>query len=170
MEPVADNVHSRFEKLRGAKMIFISRQIMPNRPIDKALVIELSKVVFENIHNAKIYLKLESYDAAAIVLRIAAASNGDGGISEAQLVRELGFSRATMNRVINRLIDTHHIKVIPNETPRRFVYNFDFVVSTYGNDWMEKRAELHRSLIDRCVASLNAVFALLRDSHFEKRK
>lgn len=140
------------------------------KPIkEKAIDIQLSKLVFGNIQDVKTYLKLDSYDRAVIVIKIMSESESGYGMSELQLVRELNFSRATMNRILNRLVDIGAIKVVPGIKPRRYVYNFNFGTSTYGDNWVEERDGLRKRISERCVRTLLCIFYAWRHSQFEKR-
>ncbi len=143
---------------------------MRNKNDNKAVHIKLAEMSFDNIHNVKIQLKLDSYDSAAVVLRIAAASgvgDGGGGISEAQLSSELDFTRATMNRIVNRLIDTRHIVVVSGTSPRRFEYNFEFLNLVYGDSAVSVRSNLANEIIEGSISTLLTIFKIWQSSQFE---
>jgi predicted transcriptional regulator len=136
----------------------------------KFVHIGISEMIFDNVNAVKKYLKLDSYDAAVVVLRVAAASGKNGGISEAQLARELSFTRATMNRIIKRLTDTGHIVMVPRSSPRHYRYNFEFGNATYGDEAQRERALLANTIIDKNIAGLLTIIGDWKASQFENKK
>jgi DNA-binding MarR family transcriptional regulator len=73
---------------------------------DNTIAVEIADLIFDNIDSVKTHLNLDSYDTTAVVMRITAASDGEGGVSEAKLAQQLNITRPTMNRIIRRLLDT----------------------------------------------------------------
>lgn len=134
---------------------------------DKSVSVALAALTFGNITNIKKYLNLESYDAVAVVLRVASASGGDDGLAEAQLSTELGISRPTVNRMLKRLVDTQHLVVIKGSSPRRCVYRFEFPQDHYGDDAKRKRHGLQKKMLDRTVRHMLSVYRIWEAAHFD---
>lgn len=135
---------------------------------DNTIAVEIADLVFDNIDSVKRHLNLDSYDTTAVVMRITAASDGEGGISEAKLAQQLGITRPTMNRIIRRLLDTQHIRAISNTSPKKYAFNFDYRPAQSATNSKREKMNLHRSVIDRCVAALLAIFWSFEEYQFEK--
>jgi predicted transcriptional regulator len=129
---------------------------------------ELSEMIFDTVNLARTYLDLEDYDSTIVVLRISAASGGEGGITERKLSDELRFSRSSMNRILLRLMDLGHIAAIPNTSPRRFVYTNKRAIELHGATESMKRRQAHVDVINRAIASLLTVFWKMQDSQLDQ--
>lgn len=135
---------------------------------DNTIAVEIADLVFDNIDSVKRHLNLDSYDTTAVVMRITAASDGEGGISEAKLAQQLGITRPTMNRIIRRLLDTQHILAISNTSPKKYAFNFDCRLAQSATNSKREKMNFQRSVIDRCVAALLAIFWSFEEYQFEK--
>lgn len=134
---------------------------------DNTIAVEIADLIFDNIDSVKTHLNLDSYDTTAVVMRITAASDGEGGVSEAKLAQQLNITRPTMNRIIRRLLDTRHILAISDTSPKKYIFNFDYEPAQSKSDSKRAKLNFQRSVIDRCVAALLAVFWSFERYQFE---
>jgi predicted transcriptional regulator len=143
--------------------------MIENRTQDDEIGTELSDFLFDSINLARNYLGLEDYDSTVVVLRISAASGAEGGLTERQISDELQFSRSTVNRILQRLMDLGHIEAISNTSPRRYVYTNKRALQLYGETEGRRRRQAHVDVINRSIAALLTIFWQMQDAQFDQQ-
>jgi DNA-binding transcriptional regulator LsrR (DeoR family) len=114
------------------------------------------------------YLRVQSFDELAVVLYVAAYASSERGVTEKRLANELGIPLSTINRVMKRLLDGGQVLIIPDASPREYMFNVDFSKSAYGNKAQVVRDKYYMYVLEGFADVSRSIIKNLVQSQYEK--